>query len=604
MPSEAVERVLRALEALDCNPRGNDQKGWDACCPSHDDRDPSFHLGEGADGKALVTCFAGCTLDQIAAALELDVRDLFEPEPEPVVPRRVVERYDYTDEHGGLLFQVERLEPKGFRQRRPDGNGGWEYRLGDVRRVLYRLPRVIDAVRKSRLVCVVEGERDVHTLERKGKIATTCPGGAGKWREEYSQTLSGARVAVIQDVDALDPRTGKRAGQEHAQAVCESLRRAGARMVKLLEPAVGKDVTEHVDAGVPLKELVSCEPPPETPKPKARLEVMAAPDVMRLPDPDKAGNFLGPLIYKGYRIVVGGHTGHGKTTFTMHMTAAAVRGEDFLDPHWHGKGNLRALIIDVEQGVKSVKRVLREVGLEDDPNVHYLRVPDGLALDTDRDAITSMERIFHAGRYDIVVADPLYKLHRGDPNDTKAATDLMCRFDDWRDRYSFSLILPMHCRKANGIGALTPHDLFGSSAYQWGAEVLLGLERPRKAEDGAYSRLHFWKDRDGEITEIAPLNGEWGLMFERGHGFRKAGKPKPVHARDVIYGLLREHTGGLTIDEIEELWPGGRLKAPNRNPTLYNALASIPGVTHDGHAGKGARVWQLPASLFNGNAPG
>ena len=33
--------------------------------------------------------------------------------------------YDYRAEHGDLLFQKVRDEPKGFRQRRPDGKGGW-----------------------------------------------------------------------------------------------------------------------------------------------------------------------------------------------------------------------------------------------------------------------------------------------------------------------------------------------------------------------------------------------------------------------------------------------------------------------------------------------
>ena len=37
----------------------------------------------------------------------------------------IVATYDYCDEWGALLSQVCRLAPKDFRQRRPDGNGGW-----------------------------------------------------------------------------------------------------------------------------------------------------------------------------------------------------------------------------------------------------------------------------------------------------------------------------------------------------------------------------------------------------------------------------------------------------------------------------------------------
>ena len=52
---------------------------------------------------------------------------------------RVVATYDYTDADGKLLYQVLRYEPKDFRQRRPDGNGGWIPKL-EERRVLYRWP--------------------------------------------------------------------------------------------------------------------------------------------------------------------------------------------------------------------------------------------------------------------------------------------------------------------------------------------------------------------------------------------------------------------------------------------------------------------------------
>ena len=55
---------------------------------------------------------------------------------------RIVAKYDYIDDAGTLLYQVLRLEPKSFRQRRPDGNGGWIWEL-DQRRVLYRWPDLL-----------------------------------------------------------------------------------------------------------------------------------------------------------------------------------------------------------------------------------------------------------------------------------------------------------------------------------------------------------------------------------------------------------------------------------------------------------------------------
>jgi hypothetical protein len=89
-----------------------------------------------------------------------------------------VAEYNYTDENDKLLFQVVRFEPKGFRQRRPDGNGGWEWSLNGTRRVLHRLPEV----RKVKSVLVVEGEKDCETAHKLGFVATCNAGGAGKWR--------------------------------------------------------------------------------------------------------------------------------------------------------------------------------------------------------------------------------------------------------------------------------------------------------------------------------------------------------------------------------------------------------------------------------------
>lgn len=51
--------------------------GWMARCPGHPDRSPSLSVAEGEDGRILLTCFAGCRVEAIAAAVGLTVTDLF-----------------------------------------------------------------------------------------------------------------------------------------------------------------------------------------------------------------------------------------------------------------------------------------------------------------------------------------------------------------------------------------------------------------------------------------------------------------------------------------------------------------------------------------------
>jgi hypothetical protein len=260
------------------------------------------------------------------------------------------------------------------------------------------------------------------------------------------------------------------------------------------------------------------------------------------PDPPKSDELLGTLLMRGSRLVVGGHTGQGKTTFALAMVKAVTLSETFLE--WRGAGG-RALVIDAEQGLRTIKRRLREAGLDKCENLDYVRAPDGLSLDSDEGHIAAVENQLAAGNYAVVAADPLYKLHRGESNAEREAVDLMRRLDAWRERYRFGLILPVHLRKPPEGAKFTMHEFFGSSAYLRGAEVVLGLRRVR---DG-YARLHFFKDRDGDL----PVGEDWGLLFDRERGYRRDPedtKPKRT-ARSAIAELL-EQQPEMSTEQLAE----------------------------------------------------
>ncbi|CAN5310717.1 hypothetical protein BH09MYX1_BH09MYX1_67700 [soil metagenome] len=87
--------------------------------------------------------------------------------------RTIVASYDYTTVDGALLYQVVRYAPKDFRQRKPDGSGGWIWRLGDIERVLCMLPALVNDD-GDRPVFLVEGEKDADAIARLGHLATTC----------------------------------------------------------------------------------------------------------------------------------------------------------------------------------------------------------------------------------------------------------------------------------------------------------------------------------------------------------------------------------------------------------------------------------------------
>ncbi len=173
-------------------------------------------------------------------------------------PDDIEATYDYRDERGNLLFQVVRKTGKRFLQRRPDG-AGWIWQVGDCRRVPFRLPEII-AADKDAPVYIAEGEKDVEALVRAGCVATTNPGGAGKWPlvSEVARTVLAARdVVVVADNDDT--------GRKHADAVAEDMRSV-ARSVRLVSPpAPHKDVADLLGSGGTVGELQPLERAPLSP---------------------------------------------------------------------------------------------------------------------------------------------------------------------------------------------------------------------------------------------------------------------------------------------------------------------------------------------------
>jgi len=240
-------------------PRQKTANGWLVRCPAHNDNGPSLSVTP-VDGKVLVKCMAGCTTPDVCKALNIEMSDLFfdigekDRKHERQGPGEIQKTYDYQDESGELLFQVVRYVPKSFRQRRPDGNGGWVWNLKGITPVLYRLPDVKRALVENKDIFLVEGEKDADNLQAIGLTATTCPMGAGKWHETYSETLRGACVIILQDADS--------AGRKHAGLVALALHGKAASL-KVLPAFDVKDVSDWLIAGhtrAELEEIVSKTP--------------------------------------------------------------------------------------------------------------------------------------------------------------------------------------------------------------------------------------------------------------------------------------------------------------------------------------------------------
>ena len=139
-----------------------------------------------------------------------------------------------------------RYTPKGFRQRRPDRTGGWTWSTKGVERVLYRLPELLAADRDE-TVFICEGEKDADNLAALGLVATTAPGGAGKWGQVSDlSALAGRRVVALPDNDSAQQ------GLRHCKDVAASLATIASSVKVLSLPGLaptGEDVSDWIGLG-------------------------------------------------------------------------------------------------------------------------------------------------------------------------------------------------------------------------------------------------------------------------------------------------------------------------------------------------------------------
>ena len=245
----ALDTLEAALAAHGCDPkRRGDHLG--AKCPSHDDQHASLTADQRAD-KVLAKCHAGngCANEDIVAAIGLTMKDLFDEATEKRDRSEIASTYPYCDADGNVIYEVVRMVPKSFRQRRPDGQGGWIWDMKGVERIPYRLPELLAGVELGRWIVIAEGEKDCDRLVREGFVATCNSGGALKWQDSFAQYFKGAKVAILPDNDDV--------GRQHAEQVARSLVDVASE-VKVIElPGLAEhgDMSDWLAAGGTADEL-------------------------------------------------------------------------------------------------------------------------------------------------------------------------------------------------------------------------------------------------------------------------------------------------------------------------------------------------------------
>ena len=309
--------------------------GWMVRCPAHQDDTSSLSVSEGKDGRTLFHCHAGCDTDAILSALGLELRDLFTDEPRPVRGQPVAV-YDYVDEAGRLLYQSLRWPnssdgKKNFNLRRPDGSGGWIWKVKGMRRVVYRL----DKIQRREAIFVVEGEKDADRLWSLNLPATTKSEGAGGWTDDHTAQLVAAGVKRVVVLPDNDPP-----GEAHGLQVSRSCDDAGIFVRRIPLPGLPDkgDVSDWLNAGHTAAELIAiikAAPPFKGNASvvlKPKLELTSLADLLSEPD-DALEWLVDDRIPGGGLVLLAGKPKAGKSTLARSLAFCVAAGEPWLGHH-------------------------------------------------------------------------------------------------------------------------------------------------------------------------------------------------------------------------------------------------------------------------------
>lgn len=456
--------LIAALEQA-----GSTVRGAKCNCPSpgHDDRNPSASLYE-SDGHWRVKChscgYLGDAADVQAAIEGRPVAQVLQTARQSCDSRKkrsIAATYDYTTADGTLLYQVCRYEPKDFRQRKPDGKGGWTWELNGTPRVLYRLPDLAGAGPES-FVFIVEGEKDADRMGRLGMIATTTAGGAGKGHLADLGPLSNRHVVIVPDND--EP------GRKHAQAMAEALdgKAATVRILELPDISKKGDVSDwlncHNDDVEGLVRLAENAPEwaPEASEADSGLVIRKAADVQERP----VTWFWRDKLVGGAINLLLGMPDVGKSVLTCDLAARKTTGMPWPlgnDPA-NPSGSVAIMAVEDSPETTIVPR-LRAAGADLDrvhliEGVHRDGVRDGFDIAKDIGRLDALRR--RCPDLSLVIIDPLDS-YIGTEVDTRSGNKVrqaLWPLKDWADATGVTVLIVHHLNKS---ASTTPLDRVSGS---------------------------------------------------------------------------------------------------------------------------------------------
>ncbi len=561
----SVEETYRRITGFDPRTHGKKASQNNIAVPcvsksnhKHGDEHPSLHIDLKKNVWICRVCKAQGAKPSggksvalvISAGLANNDRDaltwLLPPEPArqelPPEQRKVVEVYTYRNAVGVALYEVIRYEPKSFSQRRILEGGKKSNVLGDVERVPYRYPEIIEAIGLGKTIYILEGEADADALVRLGLEATTsAQGAAWTWTAKFIECFRGATsVFVIGDND----RAGKAAARKRAKAlalVCDH--------VRCLESIPGirdkGDVTdwlgEEGHTREELEALADAAPRIDAPAQAGLAEkALMSREVIEIAcearTPIATEFVIYPYLPRGEVTWFEGATKTGKTTVAIEIAARLSRGDKWIDgtPMKHGRVAIITCEDDIDRTV--IPRLIAAGADLSRVRVLQVRFPAGgeaapsLALD-----LAGIEDRLRAGEYDLLIVDGTFGvLGVKDGNSYTDAYRAMVPIIEMVRRLNIAAILVRHVRKSD---ASALNRGLGSVGYASLARSTVSF-----AVDDDDDTLRLMAHAGCNVGPTGPtyqykiVNGVPIPEFERPVGAVEWGEIVPLSADEIMLG--------------------------------------------------------------------
>ena len=552
---QQLQNVLHRLKGV----RQQHDGSWMARCPAHDDNEPSLHVSV-KGGKVLLHCFAGCSLDAICHALNIQPKELFlheqpagnhYPQGEGLTLEAFAKAKCLETE---LLRQMQVTQ--GIYQGKPAVVFRYRDTEGDLEALRYRIAPTGDCFRwqkgaeprklaygewwlpywrekRRRVVVLVEGESDALTLWQAG-IPALGIAGAHSLSEYHAELLAGFDVVLWQEPDA--------GGITFAQKASELFSN-----VRVIQPPDGcKDpsdlwlecVAENGDNARAIFKAQVRELLEQARQATSNLtstyivnavevgfrRTFSLQELKRAPAPEDSGEdslpFFGVsgIIRRGRTHLLAGKPRVGKTE-------ALFRGGVL---EWHGE---RILYLS-EESIEDWRQRLAGFAEDELPEQCLVRLCAG---ELREDLLAEIQE----GGYSVVVLDTLRGVWRlTDELHPSHVINDVSRLIDLQRRRGFTLIVLHHERKAEGEAF---SDRFaGTNALSGAFDMLLSLSQKGEGNlilsyEGRTSRggslLLKWEE--GNLRYVGEAEtAEWRVLLQRVQGVL-ARAQEPLTTRQV-----------------------------------------------------------------------